>query len=77
MALLAMLAPKKGAASSGEAYDMMGSDFGSEGKLAAAEEILAAIKKGDAKALSDALESHAACCGDMGEEDEEAPKSGR
>lgn len=77
MALLAMLAPKKGSASSGEAEDE-GSDFGSEGKLAAAEDILAAIKKGDAMALSDALEAHAACCGDMGEEgDDEGPKSGR
>jgi len=74
MALLAMLAPKR--ASSGEAEDK-GSDFGSEGKLAAAEDILAAIKKGDAMALSDALEAHAACCEDMGEGEEEGPKSGR
>lgn len=77
MALLAMLAPKKGAGvGSGEAEDE-GSDFASEGKIAAAEDILAAIKKGDAMALSDALEAHAACCADMGEEDEEGPKSGR
>ena len=76
MEFLALLAPKKGAASSGEAEDE-GSDFASEGKISAAEDILAAIKKGDAMALSDALEAHAACCADMGEDDEEGPKSGR
>ena len=78
MALLAMLAPKKGSASSGEA-EGEGSDFPSEGKISAAEDILAAIKKGDAMALSDALEAHAACCADMGndEDEDEGPKSGR
>lgn len=75
MALLAMLAPKKGAGV--EPQEDEGSDFASEGKMAAAEDILAAIKKGDAQALSDALEAHAACCADMSEGEEEGPKSGR
>lgn len=73
MALLAMLAPKKRA--SVEPEDK--GSFASEGKIAAAEDILAAIKKGDAMALSDALEAHAACCAEMGDDDDEGPKSGR
>lgn len=73
LALLAMLAPKKGEQSEGEMDE--GSDLMSEGKMSAAEDILRAIKKGDAMALSDALEAHYACCQDEG--GEEAPDSGR
>jgi DNA-binding GntR family transcriptional regulator len=41
--------------------------------VSAAKAILAAIKSGDAAALNEALREHAACCEEMGmdEEDEE------
>lgn len=44
----------------------MSSEEGGEGeaKLAAAEEVMAAFKSNDAKALADALESFIECCGD-------------
>ena len=35
-----------------------------EAKSAAAEEVMAAVKANDAKALADALESFIECCGD-------------
>lgn len=38
-------------------------DVGSAGGLAAAKDMLAAIKAGDAQALSDALQAHYDCCG--------------
>lgn len=37
---------------------------GGEAKMAAAEEVMAAIESKDAKALAEALESFIECCGD-------------
>ena len=44
----------------------MSSEEGGEGeaKQAAAEEVMAAVKANDAKALANALESFIECCGD-------------
>jgi len=70
LALLAMLAPKKGEPREDDMDE--GSDLESEGKMSAAEDILRAIKRGDAMALSDALDAHYACC-----QEDEAPDSGR
>lgn len=65
--ILAAMAPKKKGAAEMEDEDSPESsemgDMG-EAKEAAAEEVMAAVKSGDAKALADALESFIECCGD-------------
>lgn len=55
--------PKMGDDEMEEAPESMESDDG-EAKAAAAEEVMAAFKADDAKALADALESFIECCGD-------------
>lgn len=70
--LLAIELSPGGREGSGEVE--MGKDDGEEGgdmaqaKLDAAKAVMAAIKAGDAQALSDALEEHRACCDAEGEE---------
>ena len=73
MGILAMLAPKGG--SSRDEEDEDSGSMESEGKLSAAEDLIAALAKKDPQAVSDALEAHYACCSSEG--DEEGPKSGR
>jgi DNA-binding GntR family transcriptional regulator len=43
-------------------------DMASEAKVDAAKDALRAFKKGDAKALSDALERHYQACGDSSDD---------
>ena len=63
--IIAALGGKKpGASSDDEMEDSPESSVGdmSEAKAAAAEEVMAAVKANDAKALADALESFIECC---------------
>ncbi len=66
-ALLAFLGKPKGPAEEGEEpeSDDMGDDMGSV-KMSAAEDAIAALKSGDATALSDALTRHYDACSGMG-----------